>query len=350
MTKNEKRNRYWSGPQSSLFEASHLSDGRWEQGPSEGWCIVGSEVCRRSFSLPVGSCSFLIFPTGPWRQAAQAKMHYWLVSWYAFFLNYHQKIQWQRPCVAQRCSELVGTETLEEWMTGAAPSQRRWNVVAGMLSQIVTTRRMTFQVLIKKTHFHWLQASLNHCRCHPHSYLLLIKKNEKKNPSKVGTLLYQAAIFGNILTIVHFQERWVTVCAVHVFSRRLPPHHTSIALDQPVSNLIFYWHHLTGCCDGIYQRELAWLAEGKLSYVVLDLHFTWSAIIKFNSEGGMALDHGRGRSRRDTLREGWSVLCGNLINLQLRIFDQSWQSFLCRDLKVAGLPVVGQKRLGLTVR
>lgn len=175
MTKNEKRNRYWSGPQSSLFEVRRLSDDRCKWDPSGGWCIVVLKVCWRCVSLQVGSCSS-IFPMAPWCQDAQAEMCYWSASGNAFFLNYRQKTQWRRPCVAHHCRDCVGTGTLAEWMTGA-PSQRRWNVVEGMLSQIVMTRR-NFQALIKENNFHWLWDSLNHCACHPHGDLLLIKKKK----------------------------------------------------------------------------------------------------------------------------------------------------------------------------
>lgn len=188
MTKTEKRNRCWCGTRSSLFEVSRLFGDWREQDPSGGRCIAGWEVGQRSVPLQLGLCSFLIFPTGPWCQNAQVKMCNWSLSGNSFFLNYRQKTQWQRPCVAQSSPEWVGPGTLVERMTGAAQSQARWNVVVGMRSQIVTTRGMKGWVLIKENRFHWLQDSLNHCACHSHSGLLMIKK---ENHWKDYTLLHQ---------------------------------------------------------------------------------------------------------------------------------------------------------------
>lgn len=203
MMKNEKRNRYWCGPQSSLFEVSQLVDDWWEQDPSGGWCIVGLEVCQRSVPLQLGLCSLLIFPTGPWCQNAQVKMCNWSVSGNAFFWNYHQKTRWQMLCVAQSCHGCIGTGTLVERMTGAAQSHVRWNVVVGNLSQTVMTCGMKCWVLTKENCFHWLQDSLNHCECHSHTGLLMIKK---KITQIDYILLYQTTIFGNLLTIVSFQK------------------------------------------------------------------------------------------------------------------------------------------------
>ena len=83
--------------------------------------------------------------------------------------------------------------------------------------------------------------------------------------------------------------------------------------------------------------------------MVLYLHFTRCALIKFDGEGGVALDYGRCGSRGDTLSGIWSVLCGNLMHLRLWLFGRSQLGLLCRDLEVAWLPSVGEDGLGLTV-
>lgn len=176
--KNKKRNRCWCGPQSSLFEVSQLFDDWWGQDPSGGWCTAGLEVCQRSVPPQLDSCSFLIVPTGPWCQNAQAKMRNWSVSRNAFFWNYHQKTRWRRPCAAQSCRRQVGTGTLVGRKTGTAQSQARSNTAGGTHCQIVMTWGVKCWVLMKDNRFHWLQDSLNHCECHSHGGLLVIKKRK----------------------------------------------------------------------------------------------------------------------------------------------------------------------------
>lgn len=96
--------------------------------------------------------------------------------------------------------------------------------------------------------------------------------------------------------------------------------------------------------------ELALLAEGELSHLVLDLHLAGRTLIKFDGEGGVALDDRRCWDRRDTLGGILGVLCGNLINLRLCFLDRPLLQLLGWDLKVAGFPVVGVDGLGVIVR
>jgi hypothetical protein len=65
--------------------------------------------------------------------------------------------------------------------------------------------------------------------------------------------------------------------------------------------------------------------------MVFDFHLAWTAVIKLNGEGGVALHH-RGRPTNTCLL----VFCGHFLGRHLR---EPWRlrGFLRGDLKVAGL-------------
>lgn len=150
------------------------------------------------------------------------------------------------------------------------------------------------------------------------------------------------------LTLGGLQKRWVTVCAAHIFILRALSHHASAALDEPVSNFTLCWHHLSRCASNLSGRLLT-LTERKLGHMVLDFHFTWRAFIKFDGKGCMALNHRGCGGGGDAVRGICCVFCWNFMNLRLWFLGRTLLELLCWDLKVTGLPAVGEDGLSLTV-
>lgn len=83
--------------------------------------------------------------------------------------------------------------------------------------------------------------------------------------------------------------------------------------------------------------------------MVLDLDLAWGAVVKLYGEGGVALHHGgSGRGGGGSGMGRVRVLGGDLVELCPRGLGMQLK-LLGRDLKVAGLPMVGEVGLALSV-
>lgn len=136
----------------------------------------------------------------------------------------------------------------------------------------------------------------------------------------------------------------VTLGTVDVVTRRLPTHHTDIALNQPVRHLALGRKHLRRCHrEGFTALRLfAALTRRELGHMVFDRDLSWRTFIKLNGEGGVALDHRR-RGRRGAIGVfGWYIIQFHHRGLGVSL------ELLGGNLEVTGLSVV-QKNFPLAV-